>query len=454
MNETNRTQSTTRVLIIVACILLCIALAVGAILLFGGKNEMPEKDELRATLEEKDLSSYSNVTSALAATGLVFDKQDVRDVELVYKYYYYKDTPPVGEHARSIVNLFLDNFYDTIDISDKDAVTTALLKCYTASVGDPYSFYYTPEEYQEYLSGLTGETAKVGIGVVVHADYLDVSITITAVLPGSPAEAAGVKKGDSVIAVDGVKIKDVGVDAILDAVAGEVGTEVTLTVLRDGEELTLTATRNTFTDVTVTYEMLEGSIGYVQVIQFKENTPDQFKKAVDKLVNEGAVGMIFDMRSNPGGLLDAVVEMIDYIAPDGQRIASFTMGKSNTTVFTSDDGHSLDLPITVLCNGSTASAGELFTAAMRDYGDWGVMKVSIVGTTTYKKGVMQTSYNLSGGTAIKLTVAFYNPPCNINYDGVGVVPNLTVEHESGKDVQLDAAITEIQRMLTELGSGL
>ena len=453
INESKRTVDQTRLWIIIACIALIISIAVGAALLIGKKETLP-KDELSANIEGTDVSGCSSVADAFSKYGFAFNKRQVRDVELYYTYYYYKSLPDVATVAKMSAQLFVEKLYDTIDMTDKNAVTTGLLKCYTASVGDPYSYYYTPEEYEEYLSSLEGDTTKVGIGVIATSDYEKVSVKITAVLPGSAAELAGVKKGDYIVAVDGVRLSDIGIDSLMQLVAGEIGTTVELTVLRNGEELTLTATRIEIPDVTVTYELLDGNIAYIQVIQFKANTPKQFKSAVDRAIGSGAQGFIFDMRSNPGGLLDAVVEMIDYVAPDGQRIASFTMGKSSPTVFIAQDGHSIDLPITVLCNGGTASAGELFTAAMRDYGNDGILDISIVGETTYKKGVMQTSYPLSGGYALKLTVAFYNPPCDINYDGIGVVPNYPVVNEGENDDQLDAAVSEILRIITENGSGL
>lgn len=451
--ENKRTQDQTRLWIFIAGIVLIVTIAIGAALLFG-RQETPPKAELDEIIESTDVSDAKSVTEALGRYGLVFNKRQVRDVELVYSYYYYKETPPAGELAYNVATLFIEHYYDDIDLSDKDAVTTALMKCYTASVGDPYSYYYTPEEYEQYLSELEGDTTKVGIGVIVTANYEQVSLRVSTVLPGSAAEAAGVKKGDYVIAVDGSRIEDVGIDGLMDLIAGEIGSTVEVTVLRGEDEIVLTAVRTQISDVSVIYEMMDNKIAYIQVLQFKANTPDKFKVAVDAALDAGAEGIVFDMRGNPGGLLDAVVEMIDYIAPDGVRIASFTMGKSSPTVYTAADGHSVDLPITVLCNGGTASAGELFTAAMRDYGKDGVLDVSIVGETTYKKGVMQTSYEISGGYALKLTVAFYNPPCDVNYDGVGVVPNCPIANEGEADDQLAAAIAEIERMITKNGGGL
>ena len=232
-------------------------------------------------------------------------------------------------------------------------------------------------------------------------------------------------------------------------IAGEVGTEVSLTVKRGDDVLTIVATRRELSDVTVLYELDENKIGYILVSQFKENTPEQFYEAIDYMTENGAVGIVFDMRNNPGGLLDAVVAMIDYIAPDGNRIASYQIGTDSKTVFTAEDGHSVNLPIAVLCNGNTASAGELFTAAMRDYGKSGVLNTVIVGETTYKKGIMQSSFSLFDGSAIKLTIAFYNPPSDVNYDGFGVEPDVRITNDGETDDQLNAAKEAIINMIKD-----
>ena len=454
INENKRTLDQTRLWIVITCVVLILAISICVLFSCQTKKTLP-KDEIRQKLAENDLSSYSYVADALFDSGISVNKTKLKYVEDIYAAYYYKELPPMGEFCEAIAELFLTEYYDVIDVTSKKAVTDAILRCYTRCSGDKYSDYFTAEEYAAYLGDISGSETKVGIGVLVTVNYLDNTIQVTAVLPGSAAEAAGVKRGDLVVGVDGERIEDLGAEALMVRMAGEVGTEVKVTVLRGDEELTLTAVRAQLSDITVVHEMLDGNIAYIQVIQFKETTFAQFKEAVDAVVAAGAQGIVFDMRNNPGGLLDSVVDVIDYIAPDGKRIASYTMGKYDPTVFYSDDGHSLtDLPITVLCNGNTASAGELFTAAMRDYGRDGTLNVSIVGEVTHKKGIMQQSLTLSDGSGIKLTVAFYNPPCDINYDGVGVVPNCPVINEGESDDQLIKAIEEINRMLTEKGQGI
>ncbi len=463
INQTKKHINETQIWIIITSVVLVLALSVGAIFFFVGqgnfRKESLEKQEIAQKIAEYD-GGHSSVADALYDLGFAINKQKVRNVELAFSANYYKELPSVTELTVNTATLFLENFYDEIPRDDKSSITTYMLKCYVAAIGDPYSSYYTSEEYAQFLGDMSGSEVKIGIGVMLEINYKDVTMKITTVLPGSGAEAAGLKKGDYIVGVDGVRVSEVGIEEATALVAGEIDTNVQITVLRGEEELTFTVTRMLFPDVTVTSEMLEGNIAYVQVIQFKDNTPAQFKSAIENLESQGAVGFIFDMRGNPGGALEAVVDMIDYIVPDGHRIASYTIAKDYKTVYTSDDGHSLDLPITVLCNGGlsgTASAAELFTAAMRDFDKWGLLDACVVGEQTFGKGVMQSSTYINGTEGLKITVAFYNPPCDINYDGVGVMDaenprHFFVQNEGGEDTQLAVATKKITELINERNS--
>lgn len=455
INQTKKHINETQLWVIVISVILILTITVGALFFIIGKNKY-RGESLEKQVIRDNVSAYEGghtwVADALYDFGFAINKQKVKNVESAYDQYYYKELPSTKELAVATATIFLNNYYDDIAADDRDMTTTYILKSFVAAVGDPYSYYYSAEEYAEFLDSMSGSETKVGIGVMLEANYENRTMKITNVLPGSAAEAAGIKRGDFIVAVDGTRISEVGIDAAMSLVAGEVGTIVKITVLRGETEITVSVTRIQLSDVTVVSEMLEGNIAYVQVIQFKDNTPAQFKSAIDNLKAQGAVGFIFDMRANPGGVLGSVVEMIDYIVPDGHRIASYTIGQTSKTVYTSDDGHSLDLPIVVLCNGGTASAAELFTAAMSDFCDWGLLDAVIVGEQTYGKGVMQSSFTINGYEGLKLTMAFYNPPCDVNYDGVGVLdvskpnhifePNLTDE-----DTQLQTAVSELLKLV-------
>ena len=455
INQNKKLLSETQLWVIITSVMLVIVILIGATFYLAGqgsfRGESLEKDLIAEKVNAYD-GGHTWVADALYDLGFAINKQKVKNVELAFQQYYYKELPDTTTLTVTTATLFLNNFYDNIASDNRDLTTTYILKCYVAAVGDPYSSYYTAEEFEAFLGSMSGSETKTGIGVMLEANYQENTMKITTVLPGSAAEAAGIKSGDYIVAIDGVRVSEVGIDNAMTLVAGEVGTTVDITVLRDGAEITLTATRIQLSDVTVVSEMLDGNIGYVQVIQFKETTPAQFKEAIDKLESDGAVGLIFDMRGNPGGVLEAVVDMIDYIVPDGHRIASYTIGQTSTTVYTSDDGHSVNLPIVVLCNGGTASAGELFTAAMSDFADWGIIDACLVGEQTYGKGVMQSTFKINGGEGLKITLAFYNPPCDINYDGVGVLdvskPNHIFEvNLTEEDTQLNTAITEILKLI-------
>lgn len=442
------TKRASRILILV----FILSLIIGALFVFTScKPTAPTtKDEIISSVEAGPKEG-KKLSECIVQYGVNVSKNKLNSAESIYKQYYYKTIPAASELAHSAMLIFAEKYIDTVDLADRTAVTDAILNSYVEAIGDPYSNYFTKEQYKEYVGSLSGDENKVGIGVMIEANYQDVTLRVTSVLPGSSAEAAGVKKGDYIIGVDGKYIEDEGIDGLYSLISGDVGTEVKIHVRRGGEELVLTAIRIEISDVTVVYEMMENKLAYIQVIQFKETTTEQFRKAVDDAIADGAVGIVFDMRDNPGGLLDSVVAMIDYIVPDGKRIASYTIAKNAPTIYTSKDGHSVDLPITVLCNGGTASAGELFTAAMRDYGKDGTLDVRIIGENTYKKGVMQTSIEIYDGTAIKLTVAFYNPPCDINYDGVGVIPDVEVPtpETDEVDTQLERAITELLSLIEQ-----
>ncbi len=443
----NASVKRTRIAVVLTCIILVLGICVFALVTYLGSMGVASEEDIRAAIDAGE-SDGTTVTAHLKDLGIRgFTAQKLKLIEQYFDAYYYKELADVRELAESTALLFLEYFYDEIDLKNKTAVTDAICSCYVAAVGDPYAYYFTEREYEAFMSDMSGDENSVGIGVYVELDYVGNTVKVTSVFPDSAAEAAGILQGDYIIGIDGSMAEDIGVNEMMDLVSGEIGTEVRITVKRGDETLELVATRSELSDITVSYELDESKIGYIRVLQFKENTPEQFYKAVDHMTENGAVGIVFDMRSNPGGLLDAVIAMIDYIVPDGNRIASYQIGTDSKTVFTANDGHSVDLPIAVLCNGNTASAGELFTAAMRDYGKSGILKTEIVGETTYKKGIMQSTFTLFDGSAVKLTVAFYNPPSDVNYDGEGVVPTVPVTNDGQADDQLAAAKAEIIKMI-------
>ncbi len=372
-----------------------------------------------------------------------FHKDKLRGIEIVYRDYYFKDIPSADVLSEDVASFYFEEFHNKIDKENPDEVTDALVNSYIEIIGDKYSFYRSAEEHEQYESDMSGSFS--GIGVSVIYSYSDKIMTVTEVYAESGAEEAGIKIGDKIVKVNGEPLEEIGYDKAVYTIRGEIGTTVDITLDRGGEEVTVTATRKKVVEKSVTYSIDESKIGYIKISAFNDNTPEQFDTALNYLIENGAEGIVYDLRGNPGGYLNAVVKMLYRIAPKGTTIVSFSNGYAPE--YKDKTEASLSLPTVVICNESTASAGELFTAAMRDFEALGLFDVTIVGQKTYGKGVMQNTYTFTDNSSITVTVAYYNPPSGENYDGVGVTPDLTVDAGSEGDAQLDAAYTEINKLI-------
>lgn len=418
-----------------------------------------DKDEINGNIDQSnqgDTSERDYVSDYLRNWGMpIFDTVKFKYFETYFKqlYNYSDGMPNTLSHARETADLFLENYYDILDLSDKTAVTDAFLDCYVTALDDPYSIYRPPVETDEYTTNMSGKFG--GIGVMVEYNNTEKSIMINTVYLDSPAEKAGVKVGDYIYAVDGKTINELGYNNAVNHVRGKIGTPVELTLIRDGEYVTVTAIRAEVEEINVAYEIdTESNIGYVQIVQFKENTYSQFVEAIDAIEAAGAEGIVFDLRGNPGGYLESVCDVISYLIPNGHTIVTYQYkGREMIELKSSndsDDGdHVVDLPFVVICNQYTASAGEIFTAALRDYRNEGLLDATIVGTTTYKKGIMQNTYYYFDESTVTMTVAYYNPPCGENYHGIGVIPDVVVENTETEDVQLKVAFDELEKLIND-----
>lgn len=428
--------------------ILC-AIVVSAILVLSscGSSVIRSKEELFEEVNSSAPRSYSNVSSYLKKWGFPdSDSTKLKYIENLFKNYYVGEMPEVGDAARSVALNFLENYYDDIDLSDEDKVTDALINCYIAAVGDKYSHYMNPEEYESYNAEMSGEFC--GIGVYISYSALDGTYEILNVFEDSPAETAGILPGDFIVAVDGTDVDILGYEGTLGAVKGEQGSSVSITVLRGTERIEFSMLRTELEDITVTHEILAGNIGYIRITQFIQNTASQFTAAVDSLTDAGVSGIIFDVRSNPGGYLTSIIEVLDYLLPDGGDIVGYKYYDGSTDSTKASDGHQVSLPFAVLCNEYTASAAELFTSALRDYAAEGIIDATIIGQTTYKKGTMQSTFEYKDGSAITISIALYNPPSGVNYEGIGITPDHIIENTGSEDLQLEFAInclTNIQQ---------
>lgn len=322
-----------------------------------------------------------------------------------------------------------ENFYTDVD---KDAAMDGALKGYVEGLDDPYSVYLTPEEYGDWQEMESG--TSVGIGVTVQASGED-GMLVVEVSADSPAEKYGIQVDDVIVAVDGSLVSELGFEEAVAAVKGEVDTEVVLTIRRNGEELDYTVVRGALVTVTASGQMLKENVGYIRISAFRENTYAQFQDALDTLLDAGAESLIFDVRNNGGGLLHALEDTLDPLLPEGV-IAVANYGNGTVSNIVESDAEMLDIPMAVLINGNTASAGELFAASLHDFG-----KAFLVGTTTFGKGVMQDTRTVSGG-AVTLTVATYQTVRGECYHGIGVAPDYETVLEEEYVIDFDTPDTE------------
>lgn len=317
------------------------------------------------------------------------------------------------------INGYIDEYF--YFEQDEEAKEEAIYDGIMAGLNDPYSVYYTQEEFQQLMEENSGE--YVGIGAVV-TQGADKTITIVRPIPGSPAEEAGLMAEDIVVQVEDLEITNEDLEFVVDMIRGEEGTEAYIKVFRPSinDYLEFNIIRRTVENVTVTSEILDDNIGYIQVTQFYENTDEEFIAAVEDMKAKNVKGIIVDMRDNPGGLLTSVVNMCDYIMDEGPILTTKDKNGKVIQKFDSTDEQSLDIPMVVLVNGNSASASEIFAGAMKDTG-----KAELVGTTTFGKGIVQSVMPLSDGTAIKITIAKYFTPAGTDIHELGVEPDYVVE---------------------------
>ena len=357
-----------------------------------------------------------------------------------------KNEPEAVRKLYEIMSIYRDGYIGELDES---GVAEAVADAYVASV-DKYGSYMTADEYAAMRMDYGAQLVGIGVHVIYAADTG--GIEIMNVMPESPAEKAELVPGDVITAVDGEAVADLGYYPAIDRIKGTVGTTVKLTVARGGSVFDVTVMRDMVTEQTVLHHVTttDASIGYVRILSFDSGTPDQFISAVEELRALGCSSLVIDVRGNPGGLLDSVVKILDYILPEGP-IVRLVDNKGQTQTISSD-ADCLDMKMAIVCNGSTASAGELFTSAIKDY-----ERAVVVGTVTYGKGTVQSILALPDGDALSYSYKLYSPPYSDNYEGVGITPDIVIEQEPDvaginiyklsetEDTQLRSAIEELRR---------
>ncbi|MCH5263349.1 MAG: S41 family peptidase [Lachnospiraceae bacterium] len=350
------------------------------------------------------------------------------------------------EKLEALEDVIEEYYYRDEDI-DTDAMIEGMYAGLVDSLGDPYSVYYTAEEWKEMMADTEG--IYYGIGAYVSLDTTTGFAKISGVIANTPAEEAGLRENDVIYLVEGETTQGLELSEVVSRIKGEEGTTVHLTIYREGEPdyLEMDVTRRKIESPTVSYEMYDNGIGYIQITEFDEVTTDQFAEALAVIKGSHAKGLILDLRSNPGGSLPVVVDIARSILPKGLIV--YTEDKyGERDEYTCDGKNELEIPLVVLINGNSASASEILAGAIKDYG-----KGTLIGTTTFGKGIVQRVLPLTDGTALKLTISSYYTPSGNNIHGIGIDPDIECEFDSdayydeGIDNQLERAKQEIEKMI-------
>lgn len=351
----------------------------------------------------------------------------------------------VTQKIKYLEDIIDQNYLDDVDEDSlKEGIYTGLLY----GIGDPYSRYYTEAEYEEEMKGTEGSYSGIGVSITQNDNG---GTLIVECYEGGPADLAGIQKGDVISAVDGTDVTEMTPSEVSDMIRNKEGGTSVLTIHREDvdEPLEISVTLSDVELPTVFYEMLEDSIGYLRISEFTMVTPQQFETAYQDLQEKGMEKLIVDLRDNPGGVLSSVCDVLRQILPEGLIV--YTEDKYGQRQEFSCDGDSpIDIPLAVLVNENSASASEIFAGAVKDY-EIG----TIVGTTTYGKGIVQSIRQLGDGSAVKLTTAKYFTPNGNNIHKVGITPDVEVKLDNSllnkdeishdEDNQLQAAIEAVSR---------
>ena len=353
------------------------------------------------------------------------------------------------KHKTGEIEALINAYY--LDEIDGQQVEDTMYTGMVAGLDDPYSVYYSKEELESMEEATAGEYS--GIGATLSQDPETKEISVVSCFTGTPAEEAGLLPGDVITGWNGSSVSDMELSELVSKIKTDPDEHLTLSIERDGEELEVELTRRAVEIPTVEYEMLEDQIGYIRLLEFDEVTAQQFEDAMSDLEIQGMEKLIIDVRNNPGGVLQTVCDMLDQLLPEGMIV--YTEDKNGKrTEYTSDEEHQFTKPLAVLVNGNSASASEIFAGAVQDYGIG-----TIVGTTTFGKGIVQKIFYLSDGTGLKLTVAKYYTPKGHDIHKKGIRPDVEVElnevlqnqssisHE--EDNQLQKAISVLQEQTQE-----
>ena len=365
---------------------------------------------------------------------------------------------PLAEYRqlKSVYNEFskviaVENYVKQNYLRDVDTkkMIDGQLKGMLQSLEDPYSNYMTKDEFASFLQQTSGTYAGIGVVVTPGEDNI---ITVVSPIEGTPGEKAGIKSGDKILKVDGIEFPADKMDEAVKVMKGDPNTNVVLTLLRTDKEsknqiFDLEITREIIRLVTVKSNIIDDNIGYINITSFDDLTYKDFKAELDKLGRKNIEGLIIDLRNNPGGLLDRCVQIADELL--GEGVVVYTQTKDGKKTYENSGKSMVDYPLVLLVNGGSASASEILAGAIKDH-----KRGTLIGTTTFGKGVVQRIKDLDDGSGLKLTISEYFTPNGVNIHGIGIEPDIVVELPEGveeigvenlkEDTQLKKAIEEIK----------
>ncbi len=366
--------------------------------------------------------TYSSLTNKYESTVYSFNKYT--DVTSNFEAVDYASEDDSWRELYSVLSeadAYARNYY--YNNIDDETLNNNILLMYALSLEDKYANYYSRDEYTEVLASNTGSAH--GIGVRVTNDSVYGGIYVYEVMEASPASEYGIMPGDIITTVDGMPVSQIGFSQACDMILSvpldkSVALDVLTTASSYRENVKVDILKKEYDIQTVSARMLTDKVAYVKIHEFNYNTGVEFAAKMDSAISQGAERFIFDVRSNPGGIVDGVADTLDYLLPEGKIITTKSRFGNEDSI--ESDAKCLEAPMVVLVDSNTASGGELFAAALRDY-----EMATLIGTTTYGKGSMQTEHPLSDGSCIVFTTHMYYPPCGESYDGIGITPDKVVE---------------------------
>lgn len=388
-------------------------------------------------LSEKDAEKYKDSKKFNPDYAITFDKDDVDSVNI--------------NKFNEVKNLLDTYFYKNVD---QNQMLEGAISGMANSLEDPYTVYFTKDQMKEFNEKTQG--SYVGIGVSINMDN-DGILTVVEAFEGSPAKEVGILPGDKIVKVDDKDVTTIRDDKlIVSMIKGEENTKVKITVFRpsEGTYLDFDVIRKEIKIVNINSEVLEGNIGYIRLIMFDNDIAKDFGTHLNKLLDQGIKGLIIDLRDNPGGDYDQVSAIADRLLPEGLIV--YTEDRLGNRSEKKSDSTELNIPLTVLVNGNSASASEILSGAVKDYG-----KGKIIGTRTFGKGLVQAVVNLEDGSGLKVTIARYFTPLGVCIHEKGIEPDIVVELDEKykyypasqvpreDDLQLKKAIEVIKEELGE-----